>query len=136
MKQYFSLPVPTSITIIGLGDPKLIPFYRRFTGTKFPIFTDPSRSLHRHLGMTWSLNIGKRPQYAEMTALQATREAVRQTASLSESHQDAAKMAGGYLWVGGEFLIKDGKAIWCHRMKNYRDHTEMDVLTQLLGVEP
>jgi hypothetical protein len=42
---------------------------------------------------------------------------------------------GGWWWVGGEFLVRDGEPIWCHRMKTYRDHVEMDVIKKLLTAE-
>jgi hypothetical protein len=134
MKTYFSLPVPTSITIIGLGDTALIQSFREFTGTKFPIYTDPSRKLHRLLGMSWSINLGRRPEYQERTTADATGTWLRQINSLPEDKKEKKYKGGGLLWTGGEFLIKDGKVVWCHRMKTYRDHVEMDVIKDLLGI--
>jgi hypothetical protein len=37
--------------------------------------------------------------------------------------------------MGGEFLIREGSVVWCHRMSSYRGHAEMEVVKRLLGVE-
>ena len=29
---------------------------------------------------------------------------------------------GNIMQVGGEFLFEDGQVVWCHRMKNFRNH--------------
>lgn len=39
------------------------------------------------------------------------------------------------LWVGGEFLFRDQEVAWCHRMKTYRGHAEIDVVKKILEVE-
>lgn len=64
LQDYFSIPIPTSIIVIGCGSPRLIPFYKAVTGTCFPIFAEPSRQLYRKLGMVLSGRIGReRPEY-------------------------------------------------------------------------
>lgn len=63
-QEYFAIPIPTSIIIIGCGHPNLIPFYKEITGSSFPIFAEPSRRLFKKLGMVISANIGRqRPEY-------------------------------------------------------------------------
>lgn len=45
-------------------------------------------------------------------------------------------MRGGpKLQVGGEFLFEDGELLWCHRMKNVRDHAEMRTLRRVLDMD-
>lgn len=39
------------------------------------------------------------------------------------------------LQVGGEFVIEKGKGVWCHRMRNTRDHAEFGVLREELGYD-
>ena len=39
---------------------------------------------------------------------------------------------GPYSQLGGEFLWEDGELVWCHRMRNTRDHTEVGVLREML----
>ncbi|QIW99898.1 hypothetical protein AMS68_005416 [Peltaster fructicola] len=64
MQDYFAIPIPTSIIIIGCGHPNLIPFYKEITGTSFPVFAEPSRRLFKKLGMVLSGSIGRqRPEY-------------------------------------------------------------------------
>ncbi|KAF2666078.1 hypothetical protein BT63DRAFT_416499 [Microthyrium microscopicum] len=132
LQTYFTLPTPTSITIIGLGDPALIPLYRSATRTPFPIYTDPTRRLHRMLGMGWSLNIGSRPNYFRGT--NEVKWVIGQIRDMRKVEENIRLKGGAWWWVGGEYLIRDGKVTWCHRMRNYRDHVEMNVIKKLLQI--
>jgi hypothetical protein len=42
---------------------------------------------------------------------------------------------GNPMQIGGEFLFEDGKVIWCHRMKHYRNHAEVKVVRKLLELD-
>lgn len=42
---------------------------------------------------------------------------------------------GDYRQVGGEFLFANGKVMWCHRMRNTRDHAEVEELRRQLKIE-
>ncbi len=42
---------------------------------------------------------------------------------------------GDYKQVGGEFLWESGEVVWCHRMRNTRDHAEIQVLRDRLGLD-
>ena len=42
---------------------------------------------------------------------------------------------GDFKQVGGEFLFQDGKVIWCHRMRSTRDHAEVPIVRQHLGLD-
>lgn len=48
--------------------------------------------------------------------------------------RDALK-GGDFKQIGGEFLFESGEVKWCHRMENTRDHAELEVLREVLGVE-
>ncbi|KAF2404690.1 hypothetical protein EJ06DRAFT_215991 [Trichodelitschia bisporula] len=134
LQTYFTLPTPTSITIIGLGSPELIRAYRAHTGTPFPIFADPSKRLYKLLGMNWTLNPGPRTAryMAGMTGGDWVKGQIKQ---LRATEERLRWNAGNPFWVGGEFLIREGKMRWCHRMRGYRGHSEMDVIRRLLGVD-
>ncbi|TID19723.1 hypothetical protein E2P81_ATG06890 [Venturia nashicola] len=133
LQTYFTLPVPTSITIIGLGSPKLINLYRKITGTQFPIYADPTKKLYKALGMSWSMSMGPRVDY---TGGETEYQWVKnQTKLIMHTPTDLRLKGGNVFWVGGEFMFKDGKPVWCHRMKNYRGHTGIDTIKKLLGVE-
>ncbi|KAI9715209.1 MAG: hypothetical protein M1828_001035 [Chrysothrix sp. TS-e1954] len=41
---------------------------------------------------------------------------------------------GPILQVGGEFLFEDGRLLWCHRMRNIRDHAEVRDIKRVLDL--
>ena len=141
MPEYFSIPIPTSIIVIGCGQPAMIPHYKTFTDCPFPMFADPSRSLFKKLGMTLSLNIGnERPEY--MKDISPAAWAAGQVTTIRKSLKDPEGIrkrdvlkGGNMLQIGGEFLFEDGQVVWCHRMKNYRNHTEIKLLRKILQLD-
>ncbi|CAK1356545.1 hypothetical protein CB0940_12151 [Cercospora beticola] len=141
MREYFSIPIPTSIIVIGCGKPDLIAHYKKFTNCPFPMFADPSRMLFRKLGMNISFNIGSsRPEY--MQDISPVAWANGQVKQIKQSLGDPEGIrkrdvirGGNPFQIGGEFLFEDGQAIWCHRMKNYRNHAEVKVLRKLLELD-
>jgi hypothetical protein len=42
---------------------------------------------------------------------------------------------GNIFQIGGEFLFEEGEVVWCHRMKNYRNHAEVDVIRRVLELD-
>jgi len=42
---------------------------------------------------------------------------------------------GDYSLNGGEWVFEDGGVVWGHRMRNTRDHAEVDVLREVLRDE-
>jgi hypothetical protein len=188
MNEYFSIPIPTSIIVIGCGHPNLIPFYKAVTGCPFPIFAEPSRLLFKKLGMVLSLNIGSsRPEYmkdispASWAAGQVTtiRQGLKvRQATIAQQKLEARRLqeieqrnqemeefekmekqsagsmtdslfkeeklslrkrdivkGGNPLQIGGEFLFEEGEVVWCHRMKNYRNHAEVAAIRQILELD-
>jgi AhpC/TSA antioxidant enzyme len=125
--------VPTSITIIGFGSPSLLPVYRRLTGIPFAMFTDPTRNLYRLLDMGWSLNMGPRPKY--FNNVNEVAWIWGQIMQMKKEEKTVRFKGGGWWWVGGEFLIREEKPIWCHRMSSYRDHTDVDVIKRIVGAD-
>jgi len=141
IRDYFSMPTSTSIVIIGCGEPDLIPHYQRLTGCPFPMFADPSRQLFKRLGMKTNLNLGlHRPEYMQDTSTVAWLggqliEVARNVRNPDGIRKRDVFRGGNFLQVGGEFLFEDGQVIFAHRMRNYRDHTAISVLRQLLGLD-
>lgn len=134
MQTYFTMSIPTSIVIIGCGTPELIRQYKARTQCPFPIFADPSRRIFKHLGMSLSLNIGfKRPEYFKST--NETAWLFKQFKEMSNTPGKKKWRSGNWLQVGGEFLFEDGQVVWCHRMKSYRDHAEIDTLKRVLQID-
>ncbi|KAI9823773.1 MAG: hypothetical protein M1832_002330 [Thelocarpon impressellum] len=123
------LPEATFIAVIGCGRPELIPMYLEVTGCPFPVYADPSRKLYDLLGMTQTLNLGPKPDYIRRSFIGGTVASVIQTL---RSGPDAFK-GGDLRQVGGEFMFDEGKVVWCHRMRNTRDHAEIPELRRVLG---
>ncbi|KAF2206549.1 hypothetical protein CERZMDRAFT_26729, partial [Cercospora zeae-maydis SCOH1-5] len=141
MREYFSIPIPTSIIVIGCGKPDLIPHYKNFTNCPFPMFADPSRMLFKKLGMNISFNIGAtRPEYMKDLSIggvvNGQAKQIKNSLHDPEGIRKRDVMRGGNPFqIGGEFLFEDGQAVWCHRMKNYRNHAEVKVLRKLLELD-
>jgi hypothetical protein len=141
MHDYFRIPTPTSIIIIGCGQPDLIPHFKNFTGCPFTIYADPSRQLFKKLGMRVSLSIGReRPGYmGDLGLLSSSREEIRRiTKSLKDPNglrkRDLLR-GGNPMQIGGEFLFENGDVLWCHRMTTYRNHAEVGYLRRLLQLD-
>ncbi|TKA22723.1 hypothetical protein B0A50_08382 [Salinomyces thailandicus] len=139
-EDYFRIPVPTSIFVIGCGAPDLIPVYKTITGCPFPIFADPSRQLFKKLGMTLSLNIGsRRPEYMKEISAPAWAAGqvttIRERLKSEEIRKRDVIRGGNPMQIGGEFLLEAGEVIWCHRMKSMRGHAEVGVLRGILELD-
>ncbi|KAK3670465.1 hypothetical protein LTR78_009706 [Recurvomyces mirabilis] len=140
-EDYFSIPIPTSIIVIGCGKPDLITHYKKFTNCPFPIFADPTRQLFKKLGMVISANIGTtRPEY--MKDISAAAWGLGQMKQMRQSLRDPDGIrykdvvrGGNPMQIGGEFLLEEGEVVWCHRMRNFRNHAEMGVLRKLLELD-
>lgn len=125
-----SLPVPTKLSIIGCGSPDLISNYKSYTKCPFPIYTDPSRKLHDSFGMTSSMSLGqKRPEYQTSSLSAVVGKSFVQGLSCGTQ----AMKGGSFSQLGGEMLFAGGEVIWCHRMGNTRDHTEVPELMAVLA---
>ena len=142
MREYFSIPTPTSIIVIGCGQPEIIKHYKTFTNNcPFPIFADPSRQLFKKLGMHTSLNIGRsRPEYMKdvspLAWMKGQNETIKKSLRDPEGIRKRDVLRGGNpMQIGGEFLFDEGQVVWCHRMRNYRNHAEVAVLRRLLEID-
>ena len=127
-----TLSPPTEVIIIGCGQPDLIPMYTRETACPFPIYADPTRQLYHKLRMTATLALGaKSPEYMQRSMLSVVLQ------SFVQELRSGRKMlrGGDFRQVGGEFLFDGGKVVWCHRMRNTRDHAEMGVVKRELGLD-
>ena len=127
-----SLSPPTSIIVIGCGQPDVIPMYIRATESPFPIYADPTRRLYDMLGMTKTLHLGSHaPDY-----MQRSMFSMALSSFLQEIKSGRKMLSGGdYRQVGGEFLFSGGKVTFCKRMKNTRDHAEVPEIRKHLGLD-
>lgn len=105
--------------------------YAQATACPFPIYADPSRKLYDVLGMTRTLELGKKPEYIHSNLFITSVQSVMQGLKTGNK----ALKGGDFKQVGGEFLFEDGKPVWVHRMRNTRDHTEIEDLRGVLGLD-
>lgn len=130
-ESLLALPEPTFITVIGCGRPDLIDMYTSTTSCPFPIYADPTRKLYDYLGMTRTLDLGKKPNYIQSNLFVTSVQSIIQGLKTGGN----ALKGGDIKQVGGEFLFEDGKCVWAHRMRNTRDHAEITELREVLGLE-
>ena len=105
--------------------------YAQSTNCQFPIFADPTTKLYDYLGMKRTLAPGsKRPDYIRASMVQTTMQSIVQGVMSGKG----MVQGGDFKQVGGELLFEDGKVTWIHRMKNTRDHAEVDELRSMLGL--
>ncbi|WEW55905.1 hypothetical protein PRK78_001340 [Emydomyces testavorans] len=141
-----SLPQGTSLVIIGCGATSLIPMYAKVTSCPFPIYTDPTSRLYSIFGMTRTWSLGPAPEYLRHSTFSLVVKGISQ--GLKRTFNGDALKSGDMAQVGGEFLFETKSknqeekqdasktsAIWCHRMKTTRDHTEARVLKRVMGLE-
>ncbi|KAG5987738.1 hypothetical protein E4U54_004887 [Claviceps lovelessii] len=99
-----TIPISTSIVVIGCGAPALIDMYAETTNWPYAIFTDPSGSLFHELGMVKTLALGKRPVYMKTGLVTSTIYSIGQ--ALRAIPQGLALKSGDQRQVGGEFLFE------------------------------
>ncbi len=75
--------------------------------------------------------MGKSPQYQQRSFM-----SIVATSFIQEIKSGRNMLSGGdFRQVGGEFLFQNDKVTWCRRMKNTRDHAEIPLLRQQLGLD-
>jgi len=124
---------PATLIIIGCGDPSRISPFIAETACEFPVFTDPTLRLYEKLGMKKSLLITSttRPPYMNDDSLFTL--VVRSLKQMIQTGLDAFK-GGNYSQNGGEWIFRDGKCEWVHRMESTSDHTPVEDLAKVLRV--
>ncbi|CAK7204548.1 hypothetical protein SEUCBS139899_007306 [Sporothrix eucalyptigena] len=133
-------PTPTQIIVVGCGDPSLIDLYLEASSCAYPVYADPTRRLYDELGMVSTLALGSAPGYMKHTNIWSSswKSFIQ---SVKQIPKGMALKGGNQRQVGGEFLFEnkgDGSDVpvtWCHRMKNTRDHAEIEDVQDLLGLE-
>ncbi|KAK3679590.1 hypothetical protein LTR37_021387 [Vermiconidia calcicola] len=137
---------PTTLTIVGCGEPICIPDYRIRTMSSltsssnptdqkaYAIYTDRSLALYNQLGMLQNLqgsSDGKMPEYI------TTSLTTNVLGSLKNIVTAGGKglRGGKYTQNGGEWLFEDGELKWCRRMRNTQDHATIAELKGLIGFE-
>ncbi|SPJ85672.1 uncharacterized protein FTOL_11454 [Fusarium torulosum] len=98
------LPVSTFIAVIGCGDPALIDMYVNETGCRFPVYTDPTRSIFDALGMSKTLQMGTKPAYMRRSMMHSIVGSIVQ--GVKQIPTGNVLKMGDQRQVGGEFLFE------------------------------
>jgi hypothetical protein len=130
-----ALPATTRITLLSCGAPSFLAPYAAATGSPFALRTDPSGATYDALGLRRSLAPGPRPEYMRQSLAGTVVSGVAMGVAMG---RDALR-SGDHDRIGGEFLFRrDGEGrwacVWAHRMANTRDHAEIAVLRDVLGL--
>ncbi|KEQ77809.1 hypothetical protein M436DRAFT_32015, partial [Aureobasidium namibiae CBS 147.97] len=122
---------PTTLTIIGCGDPILIQNYMKMTNCPFDVYADPSRLTYSTLGL--SVNETAAPEVPQYVKKYSTTSIIKAILiSLGLAAKTKSISAGKKSQNGGELIWVDGKIQYIHRMKHTNDHLEVDQLDFLL----
>lgn len=123
---------PTTLTIIGCGDPILIQNYMKMTDCPFDVYADPSRLTYTTLGL--SVNETAAPEVPQYVKKYSTTSIIKAILiSLGLAAKTKSISAGKKSQNGGELIWVDGKIQYIHRMKHTNDHLEVDQLDFLLN---
>ncbi|KAL3472385.1 Sodium:solute symporter family-domain-containing protein [Aspergillus californicus] len=124
------LPVPTSIAIVGCGDPALIDHYATETGCPYPMYSNPTATLYNAFGMDHTWEVGQHPEYIRMSFARIVFGSIWQM--LKQLRGGLFLRGGSKTQVGGECLYEGKEMAWCHRMTTTWDHTEIADLRAIL----
>ncbi|KAK6359642.1 hypothetical protein TWF696_000786 [Orbilia brochopaga] len=112
----------TRLIIIGCGGYRMINEYAEDLKTPFPIYTDHSRAIYKAFGMgrTWR-GPAKKPAYVRTGVVQMGLKAFKHVAR-STIHGGVFWEAGDMSQVGGEWVVRNGRIEWGHRMPDTAGH--------------
>ncbi|KAL4758747.1 peroxiredoxin-like family protein [Aspergillus foveolatus] len=123
---------PIQLMIIGCGDPSLIvPYVSETTGdiAQFPVYSDPDGKLYEKLHMKRTLtNIMRPPVYAQAGFWKSLGMTLRQVWGRGWK----GLRGGRWDQNGGEWVIRNGKCVFEHRMENVSDHLTAEKLLEIL----
>lgn len=122
------------LVIISNGSPEVIAAYRKIYKCPFPIFTYPTRSLYRALGMTLRTLDAGPPNEAGNYIIHGP------LGGLGMVLKNAVKLpltnAGDIKQLGGEFLLGPGPVChYAHRMHTTKSHAPVRELLERAGVD-
>ena len=130
---------PTTMTIIGCGQPAPIPSYRDRTlhsflnvDNSYPIYCDPHRTIYKKLNMTENLQQGDtKPEYIKRGSIENALGSIKNAVAGGGQ----AVKGGSVSQNGGEWLFANGELVWARRMRHTADHAEVGELKEVLGLE-
>lgn len=144
-----------SVIVVGHGDPASIKAHQEITATPWPVYTDPTRSIHRVLKFNPDASVpekGTGRKYRRMLGSKwdlmklCLRVWFFRYPALWNKGGDGFQN-GGELTLGASEsrlafirssigLLADGEVLYLHRMMNSMDHTDAKDIARVLGVSP
>jgi hypothetical protein len=123
---------PSQLIIIGCGKPSRIVPYTSETEAAFPIYTDPSGKIYDKLQMKKTFAcISRPPSYTQISFFRGLLKSLKQ---MGRSGIQAIK-GGSWRQNGGEWIFRDGRCVYVHRMENVSDHLTAEQLLDLLRTD-
>ncbi|BDD58052.1 hypothetical protein MPDQ_005302 [Monascus purpureus] len=119
---------PAKLLVIGCGDPSRINAYKAESSCAFPVFTDPTCCLHDKLQLKRSLSRGSDPSYTQNSLWGHIGRSLRQMARSGLG----AFRGGEYSQNGGEWVFRDGRCEWVHRMEDTVDRVPGSELRKII----
>ncbi|KAA8896038.1 hypothetical protein FN846DRAFT_966810 [Sphaerosporella brunnea] len=118
------------LIVVGCGDYSLIDSYKQELSATWDFYSDPSGGVYDALSMSKSLALGEKPKYISTGMISAVWHGIM------GGIKGGPTKGGNITRIGGEFLWVDQKLVWCHRMKNTRDHLEVEQVVKLFNDWP
>lgn len=99
----------------------------------WPIYTDRDRALYTKLNMVINLKQSDegKPEYINGSVLGNVASSMKNIFTAGPK----GFKGGKYDQNGGEWVFEDGKLVFARRMRNTQDHTTLEELKKVLGVE-
>ena len=137
-KVLSSLPIKTTIAIVGSGGPQLIDHWVKESACPYPVYTDPSIRLYKTFKFLPDKGQGE-SEYHKLTPMQGFLKSASQIVRMAQKLHH-----GGHPFQnGGELLFEpvsssegaEKQVTWCHRMQHATDHAKFVDVLKVLGIE-
>ncbi|KAL4904478.1 hypothetical protein BDW74DRAFT_168479 [Aspergillus multicolor] len=121
---------PIQLIIIGCGDPSLIvPYVSETDAAQFPVYSDPDGKLYEKLHMERTVaNIMRPPVYTDVGFWRSLGLTLRQMAGRGWK----GLRGGKWDQNGGEWVFRNGRCRFVHRMQSVSDHLTAGELIRIL----
>ncbi|RDW92792.1 peroxiredoxin-like family protein [Aspergillus mulundensis] len=120
---------PIQLIIIGCGDPSLIVPYVSDTDAHFPVYSDPDGKVYEKLHMERTVaNIMRPPVYTDVGFWRSMGMTLRQMVGRGWK----GLRGGRWDQNGGEWVFRNGRCRFVHRMESVSDHLTAGELMRIL----
>ena len=144
-----------AVIVVGHGDPASIKAHQEITATPWPVYTDPTRSIHKVLKFNSDASVPEKGTGRDYRRLLGSKWDLMKLSlrvwffrypAMWNKGGDGFQNGGELIldasesratWVGSRTrLLVDGEMLYFHRMMNSMDHTDANDIARVLGVPP